>query len=283
MNQACALVGLALALVCAGCADAMHAGGATGDTAPGDMGSGTDAGTVDSTDGAAQSSDSADSHSQGDSDTAAGGDAEPPDSLGDSDGAADTAGLPDVPDPCDSGLVDPTCCCGDGTWHNPYCGPKGWYCPAGLEWREWDDCFTPECGWVESTDTLDVGGVEDASHDAPVDTVDPSCQWFTDPVLVKCGDTIVKAQLKHDLENTECPQSWTLNGVTYDGFAALVAATGCDDCEYHATIAVDFITCQGPKSGYDVYEAPGCPNLYDTPAGPFVDLCDWPAQACYCD
>lgn len=283
---------LGVAVFGAGCTGASPAGAESADAAPADAGHGvadTDGGMVDAADGASRAvdavaSDAGPGDGQGGSDAADGGDAEqPPDSLGDADGAADAAALPDVPDPCDENLVDPTCCCGDGAWHNPICGPTGYYCPAGLEWREWDDCWAPECGWVEGTDTVDGGGQEDASHDASADTAGPDCQWFTDPALVKCGDTIVKAQLKHDLGNPACPQSWTLDGTTYDDFAALVAATGCDDCEYHATKAVDFITCQGPKSGYEVYEAAGCPVLYDTPAGPFVDLCDWPAQACYCD
>lgn len=205
--------------------------------------------------------------------------------------AADAPVLPDVPDPCDEELYDPTCCCGSGEWRTPSCGPTGWACPEGLTWAEGAGCMKAECGWVEGTDTVDGETVPDATGDATADatpadaapTDTASCTWLTDPTFFTCGGQIMVASVTHALGNPGCPATWKLGGTTYDDFASLVAATGCDDCEYHATKAVDFLSCLGGKTGYEVYEAPGCPDLYGTPGGPYLDLCHWPAQSCYCN
>lgn len=129
------------------------------------------------------------------------------------------------------------------------------------------DAATPDAG----PDPTDVGPAFDTA----------GCTYFTDPILTKCNGDPRKIYVTYDFGTEACPQTWTLADLEYDSFDELAAANGCD-CAYVAFQSVSFLTCQGPKSGYDVYKS-DCGTLYDTPAGPFEDLCEWPAQACYCE
>jgi|GEM_PF-2000003 len=133
---------------------------------------------------------------------------------------------------------------------------------------------------------------EDAAADTASDSGDASgaCDsTFDIPVIFSCNGSYEVFSYWSDWADESCPTWYTpTNGdtVVYNTVEELVAAEGCDgNCLYNATIVVDFISCDGPKQGYEVYEAAtkSCTQpLYSTADGVFEDLCNWSAYSCYC-
>jgi hypothetical protein len=138
----------------------------------------------------------------------------------------------------------------------------------------------------------DAGGADagaDASDAGPADAggapdADPPfCTYFNDPIIAQCGGELVQIWVKN-APQAGCPKWYSYGGELYGSFAEVAQVGGCEDCEYVPFQAVDFLTCQGPKSGYEVYEAQGCEGkVYSTPGGLLEDLCEWEGYACYCE
>lgn len=139
-------------------------------------------------------------------------------------------------------------------------------------------------------DVADADVADAGVADADVTDAGPACgSTFEIPVILRCGNDYETVYYWSDWADDTCPTWYTPLGpdpVAYATLEALAAGEGCNaDCLYDATNSVSFLTCGGPKSGYDVYQAAeDCPGpVYGTPDGIFDDLCDWEEYACYCD
>jgi hypothetical protein len=139
-----------------------------------------------------------------------------------------------------------------------------------------------------SADTGAGGGDADSGEgaDAGEEDAAAACTVFGDPVFLVCKNGVQKITKIWDASKPECPVLWEYLGQEYTSVSEVQALLSCNDCVLTAFQAVSFITCQGPKLGYDVYQSqqdPRCGLVYDTPEGPFFDLCDWSKYACYCE
>ena len=156
---------------------------------------------------------------------------------------------------------------------------------GGGGWSDVDQDLGSDATGFDDVVTGD-SGTSDVGSDAPA----PGCDaTYPTPVILRCGAQYEVFSYWADLANADCPSWFSPNGpdpVVYETVDALANAEGCDaNCLYDATKSVDFLTCDGPKSGYDVYEAgdKNCTGpLHYTPDGIFEDLCQWEAYACYC-
>lgn len=143
----------------------------------------------------------------------------------------------------------------------------------------------------EVEDAPDVEDVwaPDAEPDGQPDVVAACDATFEVPVILLCGDVYTLFLYWSDWADETCPTWYTPTGpdpVAYATLEALADAEGCDaECLYVATTAVDFVNCNGNKSGYEVYEAgDACPGpVHGTPDGIYESLCDWGAYDCYCE
>lgn len=139
----------------------------------------------------------------------------------------------------------------------------------------------------EPVDAFDAGDVNAIDNDGDaLDAADAGCTLFDEPRLLLCHGVWTRVSLWSDWGNASCATHWTFGPDTYASVEALAAAVGCDaTCVLRATMAVDFVDCDGHRNGFETYEsdsACGGP-VYGTASGVYTDLCLWPLYACHCE
>ncbi|PKN56970.1 MAG: hypothetical protein CVU56_13360 [Deltaproteobacteria bacterium HGW-Deltaproteobacteria-14] len=141
------------------------------------------------------------------------------------------------------------------------------------------DTATTDADGATSGDTA-VAEVDGATTDAVA-----HCSYLDDRMLVKCHGVWTAVLYWSDWGDPSCPTWWQIGPDRFETTADLAAGFSCEvECVLHATIAVDFIDCDGHRNGYEVYEgADGCEVAYGTSGGVFTDLCLWSAQTCHCE
>ncbi len=105
-------------------------------------------------------------------------------------------------------------------------------------------------------------------------------------MVIECDEIWRHVRYWSDWTDAACPTWYTHGTDSYPTLEALTADLSCDPaCLLRATNAVTVLTCDGNRTGYEVYEGgDGCGGpIYGTPIGLLEDLCDWPARSCNCD
>jgi len=151
-----------------------------------------------------------------------------------------------------------------------------------------DDADPQGADTVAPPDVDDDASPSDADATATdADASDASaCTFFDEPRLVFCHGLWTRVSVWSDGGDPTCGAYWTFGPDRYETLEALAAGVGCDGtCVLAATVAVDFIDCDGHRNGYEVYEAAddcGGP-AYGTADGVYTDLCLWPLRSCSCE
>lgn len=126
------------------------------------------------------------------------------------------------------------------------------------------DTGDPDVGADTGDDTSD-----DSGPDAACDYLD------LDIVIVRCGGELRYVRTFRDLADTPgCPPYVRVQGsdVEYPDTDAAFSREDCDpSCVWRAGTSVSWLRC-GRRSGYIVYRADGCDDLYEMPEGLFQSL-----------
>lgn len=149
-----------------------------------------------------------------------------------------------------------------------------------------DDVPTDDDVAVADADDAGPDDADASADDGSADADDASsCQYLDDRKLVKCHQVWTAVLYWSDWGDPECPTRWQLGTDSVDTVEALASRFQCDvDCILSASIAVDFIDCDGHRNGYEQYAGPdGCEVAFGTSNGIYTDLCQWPSYTCYCE
>ena len=125
----------------------------------------------------------------------------------------------------------------------------------------------------------DDAGTDDAGNDdagavdagmAPMDSGTAGCDYVgVDEVIVECGGRYVfVSRFESTVRGCEPFFGFDPEGPRFSSYAEAIASNAtCDaTCQWHFASAVTRLYC-GRRSGYEVLEARGCPDLYRFPEG----------------